>query len=62
MKMKLYAHLSVLFYISAFIFLVFYFFLHQFLALPIIVLLSFGISEIIIHFLLEIRVVPFEES
>lgn len=62
MKLKLYAHLSVLFYISAFIFLVFCFFLHRFLALPIILLISFCISEIIVHFLLEIRVVPFEES
>lgn len=62
MKLKLYAHLAVLFQVSAFIFLICYFFLRQILTLPIIILLSFVISEIILRLLLEIRVVHLEES
>lgn len=62
MKLKLYAHLAVLFQVSAFIFLICYFFLRQILAFPIIILLSFAISEIILRFLLEIRIVHLEES
>lgn len=62
MKLKLYAHLAVLFQVSAFAFLICYFFLRQILTLPIIVLLSFVISEIILRLFLEIRVVHLEES
>lgn len=62
MKLKLYAHLAVLFQVSAFVFLICYFFLIQILTLPIIVLLSFVISEIILRLFLEIRVVHLEES
>ena len=60
MKLKLYAHLAVLFQSSAFVFLICYFFLRQTLVLPIILLLSFGISETILQLFLEIRVVPAE--
>ncbi len=60
MKLKLYAHLAILFQISAFIFLFCYILLSHALTFPIILLLSFSVSEIILCLFLEIQVVPFE--
>ncbi len=60
MKLSIYAHLAVLFQISAFIFLVSYILFNCIITSSALLFISFGISEIILQLFLEIRVVPFE--
>ena len=69
MKLKIYAHLSVSFEITAFIFMAVSLILKLLLTYKInvssylmILVSSFILSELIIHLFLQIRVIPFEES
>lgn len=69
MKLKIYAHLSVLFEITALIFMGVSLILKLLLTYKInvssyltILVSSFILSELIIHLFLQIRVIPFEES
>lgn len=60
MELKVYAHLAVLFQVSAFVFLLLYILFGRLMTFPIILLLSIGISEIILHLFLRIRVVQID--
>lgn len=69
MKLKIYAHISVSFEITALIFMAVSLILKLLLTYKInvssylmILVSSFILSELIIHLFLQIRVIPFEES
>jgi hypothetical protein len=69
MKLKIYAHLSVLFEITALIFMAVSLILKLLLTYKInvssylmILVASFILSKLIIHLFLQIRVIPLEES
>lgn len=69
MKLKIYAHLSVLFEITALIFMAVSLILKLLLTYKInvssylmILVSSFILSKLIIHLFLQIRVIPLEES
>lgn len=69
MKLKIYAHLSVLFEITALIFMAVSLILKLLLTYKInvssylmVLVSSFILSKLIIHLFLQIRVIPLEES
>ncbi len=62
MKLKIYAHLTVLFQMTAFIFLINYILFNHLITFSMLLLISFVISEIILRLFVQIRVVPSEES